>query len=78
MSKFKREVEWRISELELKIKDLEKNFKIVDPLEVEKLKTHLLSLRGLVNKKLGKLSEEDPFSEEGSKEKDYKEVIIKE
>jgi hypothetical protein len=64
--------EWirsEISRLEKEIADIKKN---LDPMEVEKIKTNIVSLRGLVNRKLGGSQEEpDPMNP-----KSYKEVFL--
>jgi len=55
-----------------KIAELRKELRAVDTMEIERLKSHMISLRGLVNRKAGKFLEE----EEEEEKKDPRDKVL--
>jgi hypothetical protein len=63
-------LEQKVILLEKELTEIKRNY---DPVEMEKVKLHLLSLRGIVNKKLGQKidAEEKPEEEQDINTKKY-------
>lgn len=70
----------RISKLEKDFEDIKKeihDLKNIDfRLEVAKIKTEFLSLRGLINRKIGKLEKTEEPEENATDEKNFKGGIL--
>ena len=60
-----------------KLIKIQNDLKNVDTMELERLKSHMLSLRGLVNRKIGKLELEDDEEEEKKDPRDKVLVPVK-